>query len=302
MSSAPPLGTPSDELQALISAEIARPPPAGAEPMAARLMERPGALAVLCYGAWLREGVGAGPLDLYVLTESNVAWHGPGLAALANRLLPPNVYHEVIEQPQRLEAKVAVVTLSAFRARMDPARLDTTFWARFCQPTVLVAARDAGVRAAVVQALAAAAGAAAYWAARLSPDPTDWRATWLALFRATYGSELRVEGTRRAESILAANPQHWQRLHALLIEGAAAPGPRSAVLAAWRRRRIAGKLLNVARLTKAAFTYRGGLTYALAKVERHSGRPVELRAWERRWPALAAPFVMWRLWREGRLR
>jgi hypothetical protein len=55
-------------------------------------------------------------------------------------------------------------------------------------------------------------------------------------------------------------------------------------------------------LAKAAFTYRGGLAYALSKVERHSGRPVDLKPWERRWPWLAAPVVFWRLWREGRLR
>ena len=37
-------------------------------------------------------------------------------------------------------------------------------------------------------------------------------------------------------------------------------------------------------------------------VERHSGRPVELKPWQRRWPWLAAPVVLWRLWRERRLR
>lgn len=293
-----------EALRALIAAEISRPAPGAAAAMAARLMARPGALAVLCYGAWLREGGGRGPLDLYVLTESDSAWHGPGLAALANRLLPPNVYHEVLEGPPRVDAKVAVVSLRAFRARMDPRRLDTTFWARFCQPCVLVAARSEAVRAEVVEALAMAAAAAAHWALRLSPDPADAAATWRALFRATYGSELRVEGAGRADSIIAADPERWCRLHALLIAPAAHPraGDPSAALAAWRRRRLAGKALNLLRLVKAAFTYRGGFAYALAKVERHSGRPVELRDWERRWPWLAAPVVMWRLWREGRLR
>ena len=63
-----------------------------------------------------------------------------------------------------------------------------------------------------------------------------------------------------------------------------------------------GKFRNIARLTKAAFTYRGGFAYALSKVERHSGRPVELSPWQRRWPWLGAPVALWRLWREGRLR
>ena len=39
----------------------------------------------------------------------------------------------------------------------------------------------------------------------------------------------------------------------------------------WRRRRLAGKLLNLLRLVKGAFTFEGALDYVLWKVERHSG-------------------------------
>ena len=67
-------------------------------------------------------------------------------------------------------------------------------------------------------------------------------------------------------------------------------------------RRRAGKALNLARLVKAAFTFRGGLPYIISKIERHGGRPLELRPWERRLPWLAAPLVMLRLLREKRLR
>ena len=100
---------------------------------------------------------------------------------------------------------------------------------------------------------------------------------------------------------MAAAPERYRHLHRLLIAGHP-PGDRSAAARAWRRRQIVGKIRNLARLTKAAFTYRGGFAYALAKVERHSGRPVELSPWQRRWPWLAAPVVLWRLWRERRLR
>ncbi len=121
------------------------------------------------------------------------------------------------------------------------------------------------------------------------------------MFRVTYGSELRVEGGGRARDLIAAAPERYRQLHRLLIAGGS-PDGRKAAARAWRYRRIVGKIRNLARLTKAAFTYRGGIPYALAKVERHSGRPVEMSPWQRRWPWLAAPVVLWRLWRERRLR
>jgi hypothetical protein len=305
------------ELRALIARELARPAGPEAEAMAARLAARPGVAAVLFYGAQLRESASGhtggqpveqsagGPLDFYVLTDSDAAYHGFGLSALANRLLPPNVYHEVIDGPPhgpgRVEAKVAVARLAAFRARMRPGAMDTTMWARFTQPAVLVWARSPADREAVIDAVAAAVGTAAWWAARLAPDCTDPDETWRALFRHTYGSELRVEGGGRARDLIAAAPDRYRQIHQLLIAGHV-PVDRESAARAWRRRQIVGKFRNLARLIKAAFTYRGGFAYALSKVERHSGRPVELSPWQRRWPWLAAPFVLWRLWREQRLR
>jgi hypothetical protein len=304
-------------LRALIALELDRPAGPEAEAMAARLAARPGVAAVLFYGAQLREGAaiqpgeqpgeqpGGGPLDFYVLTDSDAAYHGFGLSALANRLLPPNVYHEVIggppHGPGRIEAKVAVARLAAFRARMHPGAMDTTMWARFTQPAVLVWARSPADREAAIDAVAAAVETAAWWAARLAPDCTDPDETWRALFRHTYGSELRVESGSRARDLIAAAPERYRLIHRLLIAGQPA-GDRKTAARAWRRRQIVGKFRNLARLIKAAFTYRGGFAYALSKVERHSGRPVELSPWQRRWPWLAAPFVLWRLWREQRLR
>jgi hypothetical protein len=289
------------ELRALIAAELDRPANPAAQAMAEWLSTRPGVAAVLFYGARLRYGTGEGPLDFYVLTDGNIAYHGFGLSALANFLLPPNVYHEVIEAPARIEAKVAVMSLDAFRARMHPGAMDTTLWARFTQPSALVWARAPADRAAVIDAVVAAVETAAWWAGRLAPEAADADETWRALFRHTYGSELRVESGGRAGDLIASAPERYRRLHRLLIADNP-PYDHKAAARAWRRRRIAGKFRNLARLIKAAFTYRGGVAYALAKVERHSGRPVDVSPWQRRWPWLAAPVILWRLWRERRLR
>lgn len=289
------------ELRALIAEELDRAASPGAAAMAARLAARPGVAAVLFYGAQLREGAGEGPLDFYLLTDSNTAYHGFGPSALANRLLPPNVYHEVIDGPPRIEAKVAVASLAAFRARMRPGAMDTTFWARFTQPVALVWTRSPADREAVLDAVAAAVETGAWWASRLAPETADADETWRSLFQHTYGSELRVEGGGRALDLVGAAPERYRLLHRLLVTHPTQNERRTAA-SAWRRRQTLGKFRNLARLVKAAFTYRGGLAYALSKVERHSGRPVELSPWQRRWPWLAAPFVLWRLWRERRLR
>lgn len=295
---------PDRDLLALIGESARRVPPPAVAAMADHLAAHAGVLAVLFYGNMMRDSAASGLLDFYVLTESDAAYHGRGLSALANRLLPPNVYfHEIAGPDGPLRAKVAVMTLGAFRARMRPASWDTTLWARFTQPALIVRARDEAARTAALDALAAAARAGAWWAARFGAGQSGWRAVWEALFARTYGAELRVEGSGRAGAILDAAPGHFERLHAALIADAA---PSAAEIARaegmWRRRRLVGKFLNAARLTKAAATFRGGLAYAIDKVERHTGRPVELSGWQRRLPALAAPVVFLRLLWQRRLR
>lgn len=292
-----------DDLRALLDGISDRTVDPRIADFARNLAARPGVLAVLFYGAELRAPRPGGLLDLYLLTEGDARYHGHGLAALANRLLPPNVYHEREEAPDPLAAKVAVMRLSAFRSRMRRGSLDTTLWARFCQPCVILHTRDAQIRAAVIDALAAAGETAAWWAARLAPEGADAETCWRALFAHTYGAELRVEGRDRAQTITAAAPDLYALLHARHIAGRAiTDAERAAARRGWALRRTLGKALNLVRLVKAAATFRGGIAYALDKVERHSGAPVELRPWQRRLPLLAAPFILLRLLRERRLR
>ncbi|MEO0426772.1 MAG: hypothetical protein AAF160_04935 [Pseudomonadota bacterium] len=292
-------GVGSSTLQDRIAVTLQRPVPAGFEAMAETLMQRPGARAVLLYGAALRRPEealrpGAGPVDFYLLTDPSGM--GPG-----GRLLPPTVTF-LPEGPNG--AKVAVMSLPAFASRMCRGRIDTTIWARFSQPTRLVRTRDTATADAVVAAVAEGVRTARWWTAHLvvgaGEDPSS---DWAALYRHTYGVELRVErGEDRAASVVEADAAWFCELAALAPLPAATPEGRRRAARGWAIRRVAGKALNLARLTKAGMTYSGGVAYALAKVERHSGRPVEVSRWQRRWPALAAPLVLWRLWREGRLR
>jgi len=284
----------------MIAGRLSRPAGEAAVAMARMLAERPGVVAVLFYGNLLRDPDADGLLDIYVLTESARAYHGAGIAALANRVLPPNVYFE--ELPDGTAAKVAVMRLSAFHRRMRWTSWDTTLWARFAQPAALLFSRDDAVANKVRDAVVTAHETAARWAASLSGPGADADAqvAWQTLFENTYGAELRVEGRGRAADITATAMDTYAALHA--AQKIPTPANRNKARRAWRGRRFVGKFLNAARLIKAAFTFRGGIAYALGKVERHSGRPVTLGRWESRFPWLAAPVVFLRLLRERRLR
>ena len=65
---------------------------------------------------------------------------------------------------------------------------------------------------------------------------------------------------------------------------------------------MAGKLLSVLRLIKAAFTFRDGANYILWKIERHSGVHHSLTPWQARHPILASTVIFWQLYRKGAFR
>ena len=190
------------------------------------------------------------------------------------------------------------MTMAQFRRRARPSSLDTTVWARFCQPAALLYARDDSTRQAVRDVVTDAAVTALHWAARLAPSGSDSAERWRALFRATYGAELRAEqGSDRAALVYAADPQCYAAM-----ADAAPMGSMPSGNCAWAIRRRVGKALNLIRLVKAAFTFADGADYLVWKVERHSGVAVPLTPWQRRHPVLAAPLVLWRLRRVGAVR
>lgn len=291
----------------LVEAELGQPTPAPIRAFAERLAGQfPTARAVLFYGSILRTGDLSGVLDFYVLTERPPA----GLRGLATRILWPDVsYHELEHDGLVLRAKVASMTLSRFALAVRGRGVDTTLWTRFVQPSGLVWAADVAARDTVVAAIADAARTAARFATALGPSEGAPDSYWTALFQETYAAEFRVEKSGRETSILAFDPDHYQRLLPACwmddgrtdAEGLPAPqmsdGERRRLLAAWRLRRGLGKPLNVARLIKAAFTFQGAARYAAWKIERHTGFKVALTPWRERHPVLAAPGVLLRLWK-----
>jgi hypothetical protein len=304
-------------LHELLRAELDRPVPDGARALAAHLARRggTGTAAVLYYGSALRAGDEDGILDFYVLLDDIAAWPASLLARMGNRLLPPNVgYLELDHEGQRLRAKFAVMGRAQFAARLGDASLDTTIWARFCQPAVCVWSRSAADRAAATDLVAAAVVRAARWAARLGPARAMPAEYWRALFARTYAAELRVEQAARPQDIIAKEPARYAQLLPLawavdalafvrLEDGQVEPALTHAdqVLGGrgWRRRARHGRRLNLLRLLKAAFTFEGAMDYVAWKIERHRGVRIEVKPWQRRFPLLAAPWLYWKLRRLG---
>lgn len=300
----------------LLAAELARDAPPAVRALATDLAGRAGAAtsAVLYYGSALRADELTGILDFYVLLDDVRAWPGSFLSRCANRLLPPNVgYVEFPHQGQTLRAKYAVMSSTQFAARVGGHSSDTTIWARFCQPALLVWSRTAADRDAVTGMIGEAVNTAARWAAALGPASGTAEAYWRALFARTYAAELRVESRGRALDIVGKAPERyaallalgWQGagMHYATDDGALTPAitstARKRALRSWAWRARLGRPLNMLRLIKAAFTFDGAIDYVAWKVERHSGVRIEVKPWQRRFPLLAAPGIYWQLRRRG---
>jgi hypothetical protein len=255
-----------------------------------------------------------GILDFYVLLDELAAWPASWLARLGNRLLPPNVgYLELDHAGLRLRAKYAVMSRAQFAARLTDSALDTTIWARFCQPAVCIWSRSQADRVAAAVLMSAAVTRAATWAARLGPAQATAEEYWRALFSRTYAAELRVEQIARPQDIIAKDPARYAALLPLAWQAAGVafshvaaelqPGlgeaDRSGAERAWRKRARHGRRLNMWRLLKAAFTFEGAMDYVAWKIERHRGVRIEVKPWQRRFPLLAAPGLYWKLRRLG---
>lgn len=263
-------------------------------------------MAVLFYGSNLRTGSLEGVIDYYVLL--------PG--APESGLWPRVSYREWAHDGTTLRAKIATMSLAKFAEACRGDAIDTTIWARFVQPCAVVHAADAARQGELLDALGHAAQTAARLAVATGPECGREEEYWQALFRATYRAELRVEQPGRENAILDANAAHFTGLlpAALIAQGIAftqtgavitpsvTVADRRAILHWWRQRRRLGKPLNIARLLRATRTFDGAGRYAAWKIERHTGVAITLTPWRERHPLLAAPGVLWQLWRARRLR
>lgn len=280
----------------LVRAELSIPVDPRAAAMAQAIAAQyPGtARAVLFYGSCLRETQLDGlMLDFYLIVSDYGDAYPKRWMAVANRLIPPNVFPF---QHDGLIAKYAVLSEADFHRLNGAETRNVSVWARFAQPSRLVWAVDDTAKSRAVAAVARAAPALLAAAGPVDGEaPLDW---WRRAFALTYSVELRAERTNRAQSVVDSDAERYARFSI----PAMAAIPTGARGGGWARRRLEGKALSIVRLAKASLTYAGGIDYLAWKINRHAGTKIEIKPWQRRWPLIAALTLVPRLMKSGAIR
>ncbi len=271
--------------------------------------------AVLFYGSCLRSEELAGQmLDFYlIVSDYEAAYDKPWLAKW-NRRLPPNVFPF---EHAGLMAKVAILSEADFHTLNRPGASAVSVWARFAQPSRLVWSADEAARRMAVMAVSGAAPTLLNTAMAYVEREVDVLDLWQSGFAMTYSAELRAERKDRPASVIEFDPKRYETfgraaLHHTMIANEVRGGkvhiladPERRIAAQrkrWPALRRRGKMLTVARLVKAAFTYSNGIDYLAWKVNRHAGTSIKVRGWQRRWPLLGAVVLLPRLLVKGAVR
>jgi hypothetical protein len=284
------------DLRGLVADELSLPVDPRVNGMAEAIAAKHGkaSRAVLFYGSCLRqEQLDGLMLDFYLIVSDYRAAYDKTWLALANRLIPPNVFYF---EHDGLAAKYAVLSEADLDRLCGPETSSVSVWARFAQPSRLVWAAGEKARTRVIKAVPRAAPTLLAAAGiRPGEEPLD---RWRRAFALTYSAELRAERKAQANSVVDLDPGRYQRFTGAAVAEAARLRPHGK----WGWRRLEGKTLSVVRLAKASLTFAGGADYIAWKINRHAGTDIQLKPWQRRHPLLAAITLLPRLLRSGAVR
>ncbi|MCA9470898.1 MAG: hypothetical protein MRJ96_00025 [Nitrospirales bacterium] len=278
--------------------------------------------AILFYGSCLRSGYNdEGILDLYLIVDHYRPFFHRPLLALANQVLPPNVFYiEVAFRDRIVRAKYAILSLQQFQRSTSTQWFHSYFWARFAQPTKVLYTANPDIAAHVYDALARSIMTFFTRVVPQLPERFNAFDLWEQGLSLTYQCELRTERSGRVAHILEADREYYQQTahvalghlpfpiataktaQPALYQTELPPFQRMMNSSSWALRRYQGKLLSILRLIKGLFTFQGGVDYILWKIERHSGVSIELTPRQRQHPLLSSPGVFWKLYRKGAFR
>lgn len=274
-------------------------------------------IGVIYYGSSLWKKDLTGLLDFYIVCDCLSDWHNAyySFSKVANAFLPPNVeYYEWQDATTSLRAKVAILSLDQFRKATSLSSIDTTMWARFCQPTKILWWRGHQEKQALLRCLIRSIGVAVWWAAYLGPQQGKAEDYWYNLFRNTYRAELRVEAKNRPVLILEGREKYfiqllkcgWQAMKIHYRESSTgilypqiSKEQKILVNRKWQIRARLGRPLNILRLIKAAFTFKGGAHYIIWKINRHRQINLQLNDFQKKHPLVNAPWLLFKLYRQG---
>ncbi|MBI6564016.1 hypothetical protein YA0852_07910 [Pseudomonas synxantha] len=296
----------ADELQALVQV------------LRARFGD--GLSGLLFYGSCLRSGDPTqGLVDLYVLVDDYASVRTTLLPRLADQWLPPTVFLLKTATPdgRMLRAKCALISLKDFEEGTTR-WFQSYLWARFSQPSRLVYYRNMAVRDRVHASVANAVMRMMSQTLAAQDQTFSSMAFWERAFSLTYGSELRPENANRPAEIVGHNAAYYAQVTcdaAASVPGLTPSRHQSDVFThhctasqkrqsrrRWNLRRAQGRTLNVLRLIKSLFTFEDGVDYVIWKLERHLGEPVEVSPHLHRYPLIFCWPLLWRLFKNRRLR
>jgi hypothetical protein len=291
------------DLRQLVAEELGLPVDPRVTAVAKGIAAKHGAAsrAVLFYGSCLRQKQLDGlMLDFYLIVSDYRSAYSKRWLAVANRLIPPNVFYF---EHDGLAAKYAVLSEADFARECAPDARSVSTAARFAQPSRLVWSADERAREATLAAVGKAAPTLLLWALPHFGGG-DVLGLWKIAFAKTFAAELRAEREDRSAAIVDAEPERYRAFGEAALDvtdRAMAMGPERAARW-WRRKQVKGKLYSIPRLAKASFTFAGGADYIAWKINRHAGTRIELKPWQRRWPLLAAITLLPRLLKSGAVR
>lgn len=269
------------------------------------------ARAVLLYGSHL---LGTRPdrhsaVDLVVIVDEYRsvyeslsqagALHRPVavMSALA-RVLPPNVHAFAPDDGRSGIAKYLLVSRPDFARALGPAPPDHFLLARLVQRVGVLWTASEADAAWVHAQLDGSRARVLDWIAPSLSEPVDAEQLGRRMLEVSYRAELRPESTARADRIFEAQAEHFRDTLAPVLMAASAdgrmrPADGGYVLAEpvapserrrWHRHFRRSKRRATLRWFKHIVTFAGWLPYIVRKVERHTGRRIELTTLERKLP------------------
>jgi hypothetical protein len=301
------------DLRELVAEELSAPvdPRVSAVAAAIAVKHAPASRAVLFYGSCLREKQLDGlMLDFYLIVSDYRSAYPKRWLAMANRLIPPNVFY--FEQ-DGVRSKYAVLSEADFAHECSSAAWTVSTAARFAQPSRLVWSADKDAAERAIDTVSRAAPTLLDWALPGSGGGSP-EELWKRAFSLTFNAELRAERLDRSAALVDADPHRYCQfgMSALQVIARMHPGPdptkthllmRPDRMARWwRRKQRKGKLYSIPRLAKASLTFAGGAEYIAWKINRHAGTDIRLSPWQKRHPLLTAITLLPQLMRTGAVR
>jgi len=307
-------------LQAHVAQELRTPVAPEIEWLAQQIAASHGetVLGVMFYGSCLRKDTADGVLDFWVVVDDYRDAYAKGWLARINQIAPPNVFYiEREHQGQTLRSKYGVISRQAFEKGTSFAAWHPYVWARFAQPARAIACRDDAAKrvlgAAVANAiLTMVARLVCVLPARGDELRFSLAAFWQEAFRRTYDSERRPEAEEIIRGLYAVDEERYNAVATFALEQLACDGhfveataqarsfrvtmperARRKGRLRWRLMRPYARFLGLIRLAKTAVTFGDWVPYVLWKLERHTGRRLELSERQRKHPLIFAwPIIL----------